>query len=76
MVGRKKRKVGINARGPWIVVAGGKVDVALEGVLLAADDHQYFCVHLKVDQAVDYQHARALKLFGPSDVALLVKARL
>ena len=50
--------------------------VALEAVLLLADDFDELAVGLEADDAVDDVHAGAFELEGPGDVGVLVEARL
>ena len=75
-IGGEEGKVGVDARGHRVIVAGADMDVARELAGLAADDQRELGVRLQLDEAVDHLHARPLEVARPADVGLLVEARL
>ena len=75
-VAGEQAEVRVQAGGLRVVVAGAHVAVALEAVLLLADDFDELAVGLEADDAVDDVHAGAFELAGPGDVGVLVEARL
>ncbi len=67
--------IGVAAAVGLVVVAGGKVDIAAQYIVLAPHDQQHLGVCLVADHAVDHLHAGFLQARGETDVGLLVEAR-
>jgi hypothetical protein len=75
-VAGEKANVAVQTRRDIVVVAGAHVHIAADAIPFAAHDEQKLGVDLEAHQPIDHVHARLLQGAGPSDVVLLVKARL
>ena len=68
-------EVGVDPRGPLVVVAGAEVDVAPQALRRPPDDQADLRVGLVAANAVDDVRAGFLERARPLDVALLVESR-
>ena len=75
-IGGEEAEVGVDLCGNRIVVARGRVDVALHAGELLADHEAQLRVGLERGKAVDHVDAVRLQAPGPPDVVALVEARL
>ncbi len=74
-VGGHQAVVGVEPRGLGVVIAGAQMAIAAQAFLLAAHDHDQFCVGLEAEYAVHDVRAGFLQLGGELDVRLFVEAR-
>ena len=75
LVAGEQAPVGVELGGARVVVAGGKVHVAPQPVVLAAHHQQHLGVGLVPDHAVDHVRADLFQPLRPVDVRFLVEAR-
>ena len=74
-IGGEHAKIGVQARGARVIVAGAEVRIALELALLPAHHQDHLGVGLVADHAVDHVRADCLQLRRPVDIGFLLETR-
>ena len=75
-IAREESDIGVEPRGPHVIVAGSDVCVTAQAGSLFPHDERDFRVGLQIDLTNGHVRAGALELGGPMQVPLLVEPRL